>query len=308
MKFMKVTDLKLSRKISLEEWGAQLESTGFQATELARAVDLLNRMYADKECTRFLAFTSNLMASGLRGLLMDLVEEKKVDAVITAGGALDHDLLRSYREYGVGSFQEDDAKLHKKGVNRLGNILVDNAHYVFLEKWVQPLLKKMHAENRVVSPREVASALGEKLARDKKRSFLAACYKNNIPVFCPGIVDSALGLQMHFFKQDHPGFAVDATGDMKELATLVLSAKRTGALVLGGGISKHYTIASNLLRGGLDYAVYVTTSGEYDGSLSGAPAKEAKSWGKIREKAQTAVVHGEATLVFPLLHALTTQA
>ena len=89
---------------------------------------------------------------------------------------------------------------------------------------------------------------------------------------------------------------------MKELANMVLSAKRTGALILGGGISKHYTIASNLLRGGLDYSVYITTASAYDGSLSGAFPREAKSWGKIKEKGSTSVVYGDATILLPLLY------
>ncbi len=299
-----VTDFEISPDTTLSQLGRQLARSGFQGTELTRAASLLKSMRQDPQCTRFLAFTSNMMATGLRGILTEMVEQKRFDAVITAGGALDHDIIRSYRDYTLGSFEDDDAKLHTKSVNRLGNLHVSNSHYVFLEKWVQPLLGELYAEKKIVSASLLAKKLGQKLHADKKRSFLAACYKNGIPVYSPGVVDSALGLQMHFFKQDHSDFVLDATGDMGALAAQILSAKKTGGLILGGGISKHYTIASNLIRGGLDYAVYVTTASEYDGSLSGAHAREAKSWGKIRSRAQTAVVHAEATLALPLLYAL----
>lgn len=299
----KVKDVRADPHMALKDLYAQYAGAGFQATELAQASDLLKEMLADKSCTRFLAFTSNLMASGLRGLFIEMAQTRRFDAVITAGGALDHDILRAHREYGLGSFHDDDVRLHRRGVNRLGNLQVPNAHYVFLEKWVQPLYVEMNARKSVFTPRELAGEIGARLNAEHKRSFLGACAKNGIPVFSPGLVDSALGLQLHLYKQDHRDFILDAAGDMKELAALVLSAKRTGALVLGGGISKHYTIASNLLRGGLDYAVYVSTANEYDGSLSGAPPREAKSWGKIRQKAATAFVHADASLALPLLYA-----
>lgn len=298
-----VKDFSVSPSMPVKKLQAQYAAAGFQASELARASDLLSEMFADKSCTRFLAFTSNLMASGLRGLLIELARQKRFDAVITAGGALDHDILRSYRDYQLGSFHDDDKKLHARGVNRLGNLQVPNAHYVFLEKWIAPLYAKMYASEKVFAARQLSSVIGARLAAERKDSFLAACYRNGIPVFSPGVVDSALGLQLHLFKQDHRDFVLDASGDMRELAAIVLSAKRTGGLVLGGGISKHFTIASNLLRGGLDYAVYVSTAGEFDGSLSGAPPREAQSWGKIRAKAATAFVHADATLALPLLYA-----
>jgi deoxyhypusine synthase len=256
-------------------------------------------MQEDKGCTRFFAFTSNLMASGLRGLFIEMAKRRMFDAVVTAGGALDHDFIRAHAGYEIGSFAEDDVGLHRRSVNRLGNILVPNERYVMFEKKIRPVLEKLYKNKKTVSPREVSSAMGEALKG--KKSFLGECHRQGIPVFCPGITDSALGLQMHFFKQDHRDFAVDVTADMKEMAALVLGAKKTGAIILGGGISKHYTIASNLLRGGLDYSVYATTAGEFDGSLSGARASEAKSWGKIGERAATATVHCDATIAFPLI-------
>ncbi|MFH1107121.1 MAG: deoxyhypusine synthase [Candidatus Micrarchaeota archaeon] len=295
---MKVVDMKpQAAENLLKGFGA----AGFQATELARASGILREMLADRECTVFFAFTSNMMASGLRGLFIDLARRRLFDAAITAGGSLDHDFIRSFEDYEIGSFAEDDVRLHRGSVNRLGNILVPNARYVSFEKRVRPVLEALYRRRRTVSPGDISAELGDFLK--KRKSFLGECRKNGIPVFCPGITDSALGLQLYYVKQDHADFAVDVTADMGALGTMVLSAKRTGALVLGGGISKHHTIAVNLLRGGLDYAVYVTTAAEYDGSLSGARASEAKSWGKVAEKGATATVHGDASIVFPLLHA-----
>ncbi|MFH0971944.1 MAG: deoxyhypusine synthase [Candidatus Micrarchaeota archaeon] len=297
---MNITDYKMKKGMRIDELVGQMENSGFQASELHKTTGILKEMISDKECTCFLAFTANMAASGLRGILADMMKRKMFDAVITTGGSIDHDLIRSFSDYGKGDFQQDDVQLHKKGINRLGNILIDNKGYVELEKRMQPLLRKMHAEKKVWTAGELIDQIA--MTIKDEGSFLHQAYKNKIPIFSPGLIDSAIGLQLFFFKQDHKDFILDVTGDMKELANLVLTAKRTGALILGGGISKHYTIACNLLRGGLDYSAYVTTASAYDGSLSGAFPQEAKSWGKIKEKGRTAVVYGDATILLPLIY------
>lgn len=297
---MGVKDFKISSGESAKGLFNQFGDAGFQASELFNASKLLKQMASDKKCTRFLAFTANLMASGLRGILVDMIKRKMFDAVITTGGSVDHDFIRSFSTYEKGSFSADDELLHKKKVNRLGNILVPNDRYVSLEKKIQPVFKELYSKQKVFSARELCAELGKRIS--DKNSFLRACHDNKVPIFSPGFVDSAVGLQLYFFKQDHRDFILDSTRDMPELATMVLSAKRTGALVLGGGISKHYAIASNLLRGGLDYAVYITTATPFDGSLSGASVNEARSWGKVKVKAKAATVYAEASLALPLLY------
>ena len=151
----------------------------------------------------------------------------------------------------------------------------------------------------MISPSELSKRLGEKV--EDENSFLYWAAKNEIPVFCPGVTDGAIGLQAYFFKQDHKDFVIDVTKDMKELADLTLNADKTAGIILGGGIAKHHVIGANIVRNGLDYAVYVTTASEFDGSLSGAQTREAKSWGKIQEQASTATVYGDATILFPLM-------
>jgi deoxyhypusine synthase len=89
--------------------------------------------------------------------------------------------------------------------------------------------------------------------------------------------------------------------DEGEINDLIFSAKKTGALIVGGGISKHHTIWWNQFKDGLDYVVYVSTADEWDGSLSGARPREAVSWGKISEKAKRVMVEGDATLLLPVM-------
>jgi len=279
----------------------QMRSAGFQATHLADGVEIIRRMRKEK-ATIFLAFTANMVASGLRSLFARLCERKIVHAIITTGGAIEHDFIRSFRPYLLGDFNMDDAALHRKSMNRIGNIIVPTERYVFLEKKIQPMFTRLYKKNKVTFPSEIAKELG-RMTKDKN-SFLYWAAKNDIPVFSPGITDSAIGLQSYFFKQDHPDFVIDVTGDMKSLADIVLTAKKTGSIILGGGISKHHVLGVNLVRGGLDYAVYVTTSQPWDGSLSGARTNEAVSWGKIkgaRKGRNHVTIDGDATIVFPLM-------
>jgi deoxyhypusine synthase len=278
---------------------------GFQATNLARGISIIRDM-KKKNATVFLTFTSNLVASGLRGVIAELCRRKFVDAVITAGGSLDHDLIKSAKNYGLGSFMADDAELHRKGINRLGNILVPNECYEYLETFMQETYQELYGETKLVSPSQIACRIGEKIGAKSRKadcSFLYWCTKNEIPVFCPGITDSAIGLQAYFFKQKRKDFGIDVTKDMDGLAQLALNADYSGGIVLGGGISKHHAMGVNLLRGGFDYAVYVTTSSPWDGSLSGARTNEGISWGKIKEKANHVTIDADATIAFPLLMA-----
>ncbi len=277
---------------------ADFIATGFQATQLAHAIETIKLM-KEENAVVFLSFTSNMVASGLRGLFAELCKRKFVDVIITAGGSIDHDLIRAYKNYQIGDFYMDDVALHKKGMNRIGNILVPNECYEELEKRITPIFEHVYKKNKIVSPSEIAKEIGVSL--NDERSFLYWCSQNDIPVFCPGITDSAIGLQTYFFKQKNKDFGIDVTKDMKELADIVLNANKTGGIILGGGISKHHAIGVNILRGGLDYAVYVTTASPWDGSLSGARTQEAISWGKIGEKSRYVTVDCDATIAFPLI-------
>jgi deoxyhypusine synthase len=294
-----VKDFTVEKGIKASELVSSISSSGFQGREIGEAVRIIKEMKKEK-ATVFLSFTANMAATGLRGVIAQLVKEKFVDVIITTGGALDHDLMRTGKGYMLGDFALDDGELHKKGINRLGNVLIPSDRYVFLEKIMQKLFSDLHKRKAAWTPSEIAREMG--LSIKDKGSFLYWAAKNDIPVFCPGITDSAIGLQLYFYKQDHKDFMIDVSGDMR-LADIVINAQKTGGIILGGGIAKHHTIGVNILREGLNFAVYVTTASPWDGSLSGATASEAKSWSKIKEKGSTATVYGDATVIFPLIMA-----
>jgi len=296
-----VEDHTFFEGISVDELVLQMEKAwGFTAGKLALGVRILENMIKDDGCVKFLSFTGNLVATGTRGALKELVKRKLVDVVVTTCGTLDHDIARSWEKYYKGSFQMDDAKLRKKGINRLGNVLVPNESYgIIIEKKMQVLLQSLWKEGvKEVSSSQLCREIGKRICNESSILYWAA--KNNIPVYVPGITDGAVGYQLWLFSQDHD-FKVNLLKDSGELNDCVFTAKKTGALIMGGGISKHHTLWWNQFREGLNYAVYISTAVEWDGSLSGARPREAVSWGKINEKAERIMIEGDASLILPIM-------
>ena len=287
--------------MSVDELVQQMEKAwGFTAGKLAVGVKILEDMVRDKKCVKFLSFTGNLVATGARGALKELVKRKLVDVVVTTCGTLDHDVARSWKDYYRGSFVMSDARLHEKNVNRLGNVLVPNASYgLIIEKKMQGLLQSLWEEGaREVSSAELCSEIGKRLCNES--SILHWAAKNGIPVFVPGITDGAVGYQTWLFSQDH-GFKLNLLKDSGQLSDIVFSAKKSGALLIGGGISKHHTLWWNQFKDGLNYAVYISTADEWDGSLSGARPREAVSWGKISQRAKKTMIEGDASIILPIM-------
>lgn len=286
---------------------AMYRSGGFTAKKLAVATEVMARMVRDEDCKVVLSFPACIMATGARGLIVDLVKKGHVHAIITTCGTLDHDLARVWQPYYHGAFQMDDKELHAAGVNRLGNVLVPNESYgEVLETRMQPLLKALWAERgerTSWSTAELIRYFGENLEGEAHadESLLYHAAKNGVPIYVPGPTDGAWGSQIWQFYQQHREFRFDLLADEQALMDMVFDAGSLGALMIGGGISKHHTIWWAQFRDGLDYAVYLTTAQEFDGSLSGARIKEAVSWGKVKEEARFVTVDGDATLTLPVI-------
>jgi len=277
-------------------------SGGFESRNLANGIAILQSMISTQNCTKFLSFVGSLMSTGARGIIRDMLKNNMFNVVITTCGAIDHDIARTYDRYYAGDFRMDDGMLLEKNIHRLGNVLVPMENYgPLIEEKVQKCLNAMYKEGRRdVATYEITSYIGSTL---DESSFLYWAHKNKIPVIVPGIVDGAVGSQVWLFHQQHRDLKIDILKDQSKLSDLVFEAKKSGAFMIGGGISKHHTLWWNQFRGGLDYAVYITTSNEWDGSLSGALVAEAISWGKVTTKASQTTIHGEASTLLPFIYA-----
>lgn len=281
------------------------KSTGFQATHLSKGIEIINKMTKEKAFI-FLGYTSNMVSSGLRDIFRYLVENKKVNVVVTTGGGIEEDFIKCLGPFILGDFRASGKELRDKGINRIGNIYAPNIRYVEFEKFIQPILEEIYAEQKkgkICTPSELIWKLGEKI--NNKESIYYWAWKNKIKVYCPTILDGALGDNIYFFKFKHPDFIVDIAEDVKTFNDSTIGLKKSGLVILGSGVVKHSILNANMLRNGADYAVYINNSQEFDGSDAGALPEEAVSWGKIRKDAESVKIFGDATILFPLIVAET---
>lgn len=305
-KGLPIQDINLST-LSLANLTKQLKlSGGFTAKKVGIAADILQEMFKDKNCIRILSFPACIISTGTRGIIKELVRQKKFDIIITTSGTLDHDLSRIWKPYFHGSFLADDRALRKKKINREGNILIPNAcHGEIIEEKLHPMLQDIYKQGKKdLAPYELVWEIGKRLEKESKKeeSITYWAWRNKIPMFIPAPSDGTVGWHLwYFWQRGHKDFNINIMKDEQKLSELLFSAKKTGALIIGGGISKHHTIWWNQFKGGLNYAIYITTAVEWDGSLSGARPREAISWGKINEKAKFVTVEGDATVILPLL-------
>ncbi|PRT52848.1 Deoxyhypusine synthase [Wickerhamiella sorbophila] len=294
-----------------------MRTMGFQASGIARGAEIIDKMrtWEGKDddgnrvrTTIFLGYTSNLISSGMRSTIRYLVKHKLVSAIVTTGGGIEEDLIKCMAPTYMGEFSLKGSSLRDKGLNRIGNLIVPNDNYCQFEEWVMPILQTMCEEQNTQginwTPSKVIDRLGKEI--NNEESVLYWAHKNQIPVFCPALTDGSLGdmLFFHTFKEEQH-MRVDLVEDIRRINTMAMNAARAGMIILGGGIVKHHIANACLMRNGADYAVYINTAQEFDGSDAGARPDEAISWGKIKADAEHVKIYCEVTAVFPLIVAAT---
>ena len=333
---------------SIDAIMSSMLTTGFQATNVGLAIEEINRMRSwrmsdvpwndgDDDALRdpsirsrirariFLAYTSNQISCGQREVIRYLVQNRMVDVIVTTAGGVEEDIVKCLEHTYMGDFGLDGRDLRRRGINRIGNLLVPNRNYCKFEDWLTPLLGRMHDEQDArwtkmalelasstiegddspdlkpfsITPSEFISRLGEEI--DNEESVLYWAHKNSVPIFCPALTDGSIGDMIYFHSYRRPGFTLDIARDIRRINDLAVRSHATGQIIIGGGIVKHHTCNANLMRNGADFSVYVNTGQEFDGSDSGASPEEAISWGKIRSTARPVKVCADATIVFPLI-------
>ncbi|MEK6872671.1 MAG: deoxyhypusine synthase [Nanoarchaeota archaeon] len=295
---IKIEGYDFDNGIDYNEIIKSLGSTGFQASNLFRAIEITRKMIKNKAFI-FLGYTSNMISSGNREIIRYLVKHKMVNVCVTTCGGIEEDIIKCLGNFYVGDFNANGEKLREKGTNRIGNIFVSNNRYVEFEEFLQPLLEEIYKSKKKIAPSELIWKMGEKINDEKSICYWA--WKNKIKIFCPAIQDGAIGDNIYFFKFKRNDFIIDITEDIKELNDTTIGLKKSGIIILGSGVVKHSILNANMLRNGCDYSVYINTEQKYDGSDSGALPDEAVSWGKIKPYSKSVKVFGDATILFPIL-------
>ena len=296
-----VKDLRWKPGIKVSELMKEFESNGFQSIELFKAYKIIKTMI-NENAKIILTYTSNMVTSGLRGLFAQWLQYGLVTEVVTTVGGIEEDIMKATGEkFLITNFNADDIALYESGVNRVGNLGITNDSYMKFEGEIYPMLTEIAKNNPRITPSELLREIGLKL--NDEHSILYQAAKHNIPIFCPGITDGALGFHLYFVQQKNKDFVIDVIKDFEKITLATTHDDKKGIIALGGGISKHHALLSTLLSGGADYAVYISSATHYSGSMSGATTKEAKSWGKIKDDSDSVTVIGDATILFPLVSA-----
>lgn len=298
---MKVNQINVTNSMRISDLVNEFDKSGvLGAGRVARACNILDDMIQDEDMKVFMSLGGPLIPGGMRNIITQMIKNRHVDLIVSSGANITHDLVEAFGGSHYRHEGRDDEELNEEGIGRIADINVGSDDFTIFETEIIKIFERISSEKNHISIQELLYEIG--LLVDDENSFVAAAAKNNVPIFAPGLIDSMLGLQLWIFNQDHD-FVVDAVADMHYLSDIVFEAEKVGAILLGGGLTKHYTLASNVIKGGLDAAIQITMDRPEAGSLGGAPLEEAKSWAKARCGSSLASVVGDVTVIFPLIYA-----
>ena len=308
----RVEGIDFEQPVTIDDILRSYAQTGFQATNLHEAVKEVRRMRA-ANAKVFFGCTSNIISSGLRDLVRYMARNKHIDVFVCTGGGIEEDLIKCMGDTYLADFHADGAALRDNGWNRIGNLVIHNDNYCKFEIWFKKFLDVLLSGNNpryprtggytdasplILTPSKFISLLGE--AINDERSVLYWCHRNEIPVYSPALTDGSIG-DMLTFANRRAALKLDIVEDIYNINTECLSNRENGAIVVGCGLVKHHILNANLFNNGLEYCVLVNTAVEYDGSDAGASLNEAVSWGKVKPHRACVKVHGDASIVLPLL-------
>ena len=296
-----VSPIKIKRRMTVSDLAKQMEAVKVLGPgRFGKAVRIIGEMFSDQHYCKMLSIAGPIVPGGLRSILVDLVEKDLVNAIVTTGANVTHDMLEGLgHRHIVGSELDDDEELRKRGLSRIYDLLVKQKAIEHLERATRHMLDQIPLENRRnIATYELLWDFGRQL--HDKNSLLFIASKKRTPIFCPGIFDSMLGLDLWTYSQLNPLF-INPFKDFSKLTDLSYEAKRVGAIILGGGMPKHHVLIANSYRGGVDAAIQITLDRPEGGGASGAPLEEAISWGKIKKRNNLVTLVGDSTVLFPII-------
>jgi deoxyhypusine synthase len=277
--------------------GAMGKAGAYNGGALSRAVDLYEMMLRDKRTTKFFGLAGAMVPAGMGGIVSDLVRDGHIDVLVSTGANLTHDIIEAIGcRHFHGTSSCNDVELRHDEINRIYDVYLPNDAFEKFEEFMQEAFFELEPGGRI----SIAGLLNH-IGNRTKSGILHTAAKKNIPVYCPAVQDSMVGLQYWLFSQTGT-VTVDAFADMPALMERCFSAQKAGALLVGGGVPKNFILQSMIMTpNGFDYAVQLTGDRPDLGGLSGATLDEARSWGKITEDARAVTVYGDATITLPVL-------
>lgn len=294
-----IKPIKIKKDMKASELVKEMSGAGFGAGKIALASEIMQLMFKDKECKVFFGVAGAMVPAGMKEVIVDILDE--VDVFVTTGANLTHDLIEVLGErHYMGDENMDDSELNKKGFDRIYNVLMSNKVYEKLEDFFE---KHFNELKECESIKEFLWKIGEIVSKQGGKGILVKCYEKKIPLFCPGIADSGIGLMMWGRIIGGKGKAkVGVFDDMNDIIDIAWTSKKNGVIYIGGGLPKNFIQQSLQFSKGADYGIQITTDRAESGGSSGAPLKEGISWGKMNSKGKFVDVSCDATIALPLIY------
>jgi len=208
-----VNPIKIKENMSVKELVGSMKDAGFGAGKIAEASEIMKKMFDDEKCTVFFGLAGAMVPAGMKEVIMDILDHVNVLAV--TGANLTHDLVEALGEkHYLTSENVDDEELHKLGYDRMYNVLMKNDVYAKIENFLEENLAEFQ---KCTNIREFLTKMGELCPGN---GILKKCYEKNIPIFCPALADSGIGLMIWGKIAAGKKMDINAFDDMKEIINI----------------------------------------------------------------------------------------
>lgn len=295
--------IEVSNK-SFAELLISMSKTGFQGRKLGLAFEIWLEMLKEEKMTILMGLAGAMVPAGMRKILTWLIRNRYIDVLVSTGANLFHDLHEAlgFKHY-LGVDSVNDEELYKEGIDRIYDVFAYEKEFNKLDF----LISEIFAESEgVFSSREIIEMIAKRIRKDTKEdSIVISAYEKGVPIFCPAIADSSIGIGASLANKR---CVIDTVKDVEELTEIVAKSEKTGVIYIGGGVPKNFIQQTEVvarLKGyevdGHDYAIQITTDSPYFGGLSGCTFEEGISWGKINAKSKKVQVFADATIALPIL-------
>jgi deoxyhypusine synthase len=287
----------------------RMKGISFQGRSLARAYDIWCQALND-DCTILFGLAGAMVPAGMRKIIVHLIRSRLIDCVVTTGANMFHDCHETLGfHHFQGSPDVDDSDLNKHKIDRIYDTFSKDEEFDKTDEYIAEFAEEL--EPRPYTTREFLYLLGKKMSDLPEQGILAAAYEANVPVYCPAIADSSIGIALAAcMKPEDRGFTFDLVTELEEMARIALESPATAVILVGGGVPKNYVqqleITASLLEPdreieGHRYAIQFTTDSPQWGGLSGCTFEEGQSWGKISRRGQRVVCFCDATIALPIV-------
>lgn len=296
----RVEHINISKAMKASDLVRQMSNSGVMgAGRIGRASGILLDMIEDKDCRVFLGLAGAMVPGGMKNIIVDMLKNGYADVFVTTGANLTHDLIEAlgYVHF-QGDSGADDKELHRRQIDRIYDSFMPNKAYEGMEDFFR---KHFEVLSKTKSVKEFIWKIGELL--NNPGSILTVCAENKIPVFCPGIADSGIGLMIWGRQAEGMEFDLPVFEDMKEIISIAWGSKKNGVIYIGGGLPKNFIQQAMQFSKGASYGVQISTNMPQFGGSSGAELREGISWGKMDEKGRFVDVYCDATIALPLIYA-----